>query len=185
VAKFQGDRSRELGKRVAKQKKKGDTSRVKHKPVRNYRSGRPKKCHYDRLRNDRALRNRKYDNNENPNNNNNNNNVRSHWEPVSKSKKYTRAQAYAGKCNSTRSSIISDLWCLSVRQASQSFSQFVHGVDVRSEIQAGRSARPRLKATPSTDDKSNYCSEIKRDGAIIHAGRIAARSGRARRPRRR
>jgi len=42
VAKFQGDRSRELGERVAKQKKK-DTSRVKHKPVRNYRSGRPKK----------------------------------------------------------------------------------------------------------------------------------------------
>jgi len=41
VAKFQGDRSRELGERVAKQKK--DTSRVKHKPVRNYRSGRPKK----------------------------------------------------------------------------------------------------------------------------------------------
>jgi len=34
VAKFQGDRSRELGERVAKQKKE-DTSRVKHKPVRN------------------------------------------------------------------------------------------------------------------------------------------------------
>ena len=42
VAKFQGDRSRELGEGVAK-KKKEDTSRVKHKPVRNYRSGRPKK----------------------------------------------------------------------------------------------------------------------------------------------
>ena len=41
VAKFQGDRSRKLGERVAKQKK--DTSRVKHKPVRNNRSGRPKK----------------------------------------------------------------------------------------------------------------------------------------------
>jgi len=41
VAKFQGDRSRELGERVAKQKKKKkDTSRVKHKPVRNCRSGR-------------------------------------------------------------------------------------------------------------------------------------------------
>jgi len=41
VAKFQGDRSRELGERVAKQKKKEDTSRVKHKPVRNGCSGRP------------------------------------------------------------------------------------------------------------------------------------------------
>jgi len=40
VAKFQVDRSRELGERVAKQKK--DTSRVKHKPVRNGCSGRPK-----------------------------------------------------------------------------------------------------------------------------------------------
>jgi len=39
VAKFQGDRSADLGERVAKK----DTSRVKHKPVRNYRSGRPKK----------------------------------------------------------------------------------------------------------------------------------------------
>jgi len=38
VAKFQGDRSRDLGERVAKKK---ITSRVKHKPVRNYRSGRP------------------------------------------------------------------------------------------------------------------------------------------------
>jgi len=35
VSKFQGDRLRELGERVAKQKKKEDTSRVKHKPVRN------------------------------------------------------------------------------------------------------------------------------------------------------
>ena len=41
VAKFQGDRSRELGERVAKEKK--DTSAVKHKPVRNGCSGRPKK----------------------------------------------------------------------------------------------------------------------------------------------
>ena len=40
VAKFQGDRSRDLGERVAKQKKE-DTSAVKQKPVRNYRSGRP------------------------------------------------------------------------------------------------------------------------------------------------
>jgi len=39
VAKFQGDRSRELKERVAKQKK--DTSAVKHKPVRNGGSGRP------------------------------------------------------------------------------------------------------------------------------------------------
>jgi len=38
VAKFQGDRSRELGEGVAKKKKeKEDTSRVKHKPVQNYR----------------------------------------------------------------------------------------------------------------------------------------------------
>jgi len=46
VAKFQGDRSRELGEPVAKQKKrkkKEDTSRVKHKPVRSSGSGRPKK----------------------------------------------------------------------------------------------------------------------------------------------
>ena len=42
VAKFQGDRSRELGERVAKKRKKEkDTSRVKHKPVRNGCSGRP------------------------------------------------------------------------------------------------------------------------------------------------
>ena len=41
VAKFQGDRSRELGERVAKQKK-DDTSAVKHKPIRNDGSGRPK-----------------------------------------------------------------------------------------------------------------------------------------------
>jgi len=42
VAKFQGDRSRELGERVAKKRKK-DTSRIKHtcKPVRNGGSGRP------------------------------------------------------------------------------------------------------------------------------------------------
>ena len=39
VAKFQGNRSRELGERVAKQKK---TFTVKHKPVRNGCSGRPK-----------------------------------------------------------------------------------------------------------------------------------------------
>ena len=38
LAKFQGDRLRDLGESVAKQKK---TSAVKHKPVRNYRSGRP------------------------------------------------------------------------------------------------------------------------------------------------
>ena len=42
VAKFQGDRSRELGERVAKQKK--DTSAVKHKSVRNGCSGRSKNC---------------------------------------------------------------------------------------------------------------------------------------------
>jgi len=41
VAKFQGDRSRELGERVAKQKKEEDTSAVKRKPVRNGCSGRP------------------------------------------------------------------------------------------------------------------------------------------------
>jgi len=41
VAKFQGDRSRDLGERVAKQKKEEDTSAVKHKPVRNGGSGRP------------------------------------------------------------------------------------------------------------------------------------------------
>jgi len=41
MAKFQGDRSRELGERVAIETKK-DTSRVKHKPVRNGGSGRPK-----------------------------------------------------------------------------------------------------------------------------------------------
>ena len=40
VAKFQGDRSRELGERVVKRKKE-DTSAVKHKPVRNGGSGRP------------------------------------------------------------------------------------------------------------------------------------------------
>jgi len=42
VAKFQGDRSRDLGERAAKQKKE-DTNAVKQKPVRNYRSGRPNK----------------------------------------------------------------------------------------------------------------------------------------------
>jgi len=41
------------------------------------------KFHYDRLRNDRALGNRKSDNNKN----NNYNNVRSHWGPVSGSDK--------------------------------------------------------------------------------------------------
>jgi len=45
VAKFQGDRSRDLGERVAKKK---ITSRVKHKPVRNYRSGRPNYVVYSR-----------------------------------------------------------------------------------------------------------------------------------------
>ena len=40
VAKFQHDWLRELGERVAKQKKE-DTSVVKHKPVRNGGSGRP------------------------------------------------------------------------------------------------------------------------------------------------
>ena len=34
VAKFHGDRSRHLGERVAKKKKKKKTSRVKHKPWR-------------------------------------------------------------------------------------------------------------------------------------------------------
>jgi len=38
VAKFQGDRSRELGETVAKKEK--DTSRVKHKPSRS-KFGRP------------------------------------------------------------------------------------------------------------------------------------------------
>jgi len=49
VAKFQGDRSRELGERVAKQKKrkKEDTSRVKHKPIRNGCSGRPNNNYND------------------------------------------------------------------------------------------------------------------------------------------
>ena len=42
VAKFQGDRSRDLGESVAKKRKK-ETSAVKHKPVRNDGSGRPKK----------------------------------------------------------------------------------------------------------------------------------------------
>jgi len=41
------------------------------------------KCYYDRLRNDRALGNRKSDNNKN---HNNNNNVGSRWGPVSASK---------------------------------------------------------------------------------------------------
>ena len=41
AAKFQGDRSRDLGQSVAKK-----TSAVKHKPVRNYRSGRPNKIIY-------------------------------------------------------------------------------------------------------------------------------------------
>jgi len=47
------------------------------------------KFHYDRLRNDRALGNRKSDNNNNPNKNNNKNknNVRSHWGLVSDSKR--------------------------------------------------------------------------------------------------
>ena len=59
VAKFQGDRSRELGERVAKQKNK-DTSAVKHKPVRNGGSGRPKKLQaiYSML-NKRQIENRK------------------------------------------------------------------------------------------------------------------------------
>ena len=42
VAKFQADRSRDLGESVAKKKK---TSAVKHKPVRNGGSGRPNKTH--------------------------------------------------------------------------------------------------------------------------------------------
>ena len=40
VAKFGGDRPRDLGDWALNKK----TSRVKHKPVRNYRSGRPNKC---------------------------------------------------------------------------------------------------------------------------------------------
>ena len=40
VAKFQADRSRDLGESVAKKRKK-KTSAVKHKPVRNGGSGRP------------------------------------------------------------------------------------------------------------------------------------------------
>jgi len=51
LAKFQGDRSRELGASVAKQKK---TSAAEYKPVRNGGSGRPnysgtwKQAKYDR-----------------------------------------------------------------------------------------------------------------------------------------
>jgi len=41
VAKFQGDRSRDLGESVAKKNKKKKTSAVKHKPVRNGGSGLP------------------------------------------------------------------------------------------------------------------------------------------------
>jgi len=42
------------------------------------------KFHYDRLRNDRALGNRKFDNSKNSKNDNKNkNSVRSHWGPVS------------------------------------------------------------------------------------------------------
>jgi len=44
------------------------------------------KFHYDPLRNDGALGNRKSDNNKNPNKNNNN--VRSYWGPVSGSKMF-------------------------------------------------------------------------------------------------
>jgi len=42
------------------------------------------KFHYDRLRNDRALGNRKYDTNKNPENKNN---VGSAWGPVSEDRK--------------------------------------------------------------------------------------------------
>jgi len=42
--------------------------------------------HYDRLRNDRALWNRKSDNNNFNNKHKNKNNVRGHWGPVSGSK---------------------------------------------------------------------------------------------------
>jgi len=44
------------------------------------------KFHNDRLRNDRALGNRKSDNNDNNNNKNNKNNVVEAWRPVSGSK---------------------------------------------------------------------------------------------------
>ena len=47
------------------------------------------KFHYDWLKNDRALGNRKSANNKNPNNKyKNKNNVHSHWGPVSGSKHY-------------------------------------------------------------------------------------------------
>jgi len=49
--------------------------------MQNILSNMCEKFHYDRLRNGRALGNRKSDNNKNPNNNNNNNNVRSHGDP--------------------------------------------------------------------------------------------------------
>jgi len=42
VAKFQGDRSSDLGERVAKKRKKNIWGKT-HKPVRNWRSGRPNK----------------------------------------------------------------------------------------------------------------------------------------------
>jgi len=45
------------------------------------------KCHYDRLRNDRALGNRKSDNNKNPYNKNKNNVGSAWWGPVSGSNK--------------------------------------------------------------------------------------------------
>jgi len=42
VTTFHGDRPRDLEMRLPKKERK-KTSRVKHKPVRNYRSGRPNK----------------------------------------------------------------------------------------------------------------------------------------------
>ena len=59
------------------------------KLIQNIVNNMCEKFHYDRLRNDRALGNRKTENNKNHhhnNNNNNNNNVPSHWGPVSGSK---------------------------------------------------------------------------------------------------
>jgi len=47
-AKFQDDRSRDLGESVTKKKEK-KTSAVKHKPIRNGCSGRPKKFKTDYL----------------------------------------------------------------------------------------------------------------------------------------
>jgi len=66
--------------------------------MQNIVSNMCEKFHYDRLKNDTALGNRKPDNNKNPDNNNSNNNVRmpNHWEPVSGSNRLIiTSQMYA------------------------------------------------------------------------------------------